>query len=82
MIVFIYILVGIAAVLFGFYLGRGTYSQSIEDIEVRLGKGKPRRAKRHFMWLNYLKPEERGSEKRRRYQPIRRAVPRDSEDSS
>jgi len=64
--VFIYVLVGIAMVLFGFYLGRGTYSQSIEEVEARLGRGKPRRAKRHFMWLNYLKAEDRASERRRR----------------
>ena len=63
---FIYVLVGIAMVLFGFYLGRGTYSQSIEEVEARLGRGKPRRAKRHFMWLNYLKAEDRASERRRR----------------
>ncbi len=66
MTVFIYVLVGIAMVLFGFYLGRGTYSQSIEEVEARLGRGKPRRAKRHFMWLNYLKAEDRASERRRR----------------
>ncbi|SVD04075.1 uncharacterized protein METZ01_LOCUS356929, partial [marine metagenome] len=64
--VFIYVLVGIAMVLFGFYLGRGTYSQSIEEVEARLGRGKPRRVKRHFMWLNYLKAEDRASERRRR----------------
>jgi len=81
-IVFIYVLVGIAAVSFGFYLGRGTYSQSIEDIEERLGKGRLRRAKRHFMWLNYLKPEDRASKRRRRHQPMRRVIPRDSEESS
>ncbi len=66
MIEFIYILAAILAVLFGFYLGRGTYSQSIEEVEARMGKGKPRRVKRHFMWLNYMKPEDRASERRRR----------------
>ncbi len=66
MIEFIYVLVGILAVIFGFYLGRGTYSQSIEEVEDRMGKGKPRRAKRHFMWLNYMRPEDRASKRRRR----------------
>ena len=68
MIEFIYVLVGILAVIFGFYLGRGTYSQSIEEVEERMGKGKPRRAKRHFMWLNYMRPEDRASKRRRREQ--------------
>ena len=66
MIEFIYVLVGILAVIFGFYLVRGTYSQSIEEVEDRMGKGKPRRAKRHFMWLNYMRPEDRASKRRRR----------------
>ena len=56
MIEFIYVLAGILAVIFGFYLGRGTYNQSVEEVEARMGKGKPRRAKRHFMWLNYMRP--------------------------
>ncbi len=68
MIEFIYVVVGILAVIFGFYLGRGTYSQSIEEVEERMGKGKPRRAKRHFMWLNYMRPEDRASKRRRREQ--------------
>ncbi len=68
MIEFIYVVVAILAVIFGFYLGRGTYSQSIEEVEERMGKGKPRRAKRHFMWLNYMRPEDRASKRRRREQ--------------
>ena len=68
MIEFIYVLVGILAVIFGFYLGRGTYSQSIEEVEDRMGKGKPRRAKRHFLWLNYMRPEDRASKRRRQEQ--------------
>ncbi|MBE23033.1 MAG: hypothetical protein CME29_08755 [Gemmatimonadetes bacterium] len=66
MIEFIYVLAGILAVIFGFYLGRGTYNQSVEEVEARMGKGKPRRAKRHFMWLNYMRPEDRASKRRRR----------------
>ena len=68
MIEFIYVLAGILAVIFGFYLGRGTYNQSVEEVEARMGKGKPRRAKRHFMWLNYMRPEDRASKRRRREQ--------------
>ena len=45
MIEFIYVLAGILAVIFGFYLGRGTYNQSVEEVEARMGKGKPRRAR-------------------------------------
>jgi len=63
---FIYVLAGILAVIFGFYLGRGTYNQSVEEVEARMGKGKPRRAKRHFMWLDYMRPEDRASKRRRR----------------
>ena len=66
MIEFIYVLAGILAVIFGFYLGRGTYNQSVEEVAARMGKGKPRRAKRHFMWLNYMRPEDRASKRRRR----------------
>ena len=66
MIEFIYVLAGILAVIFGFYLGRGTYNQSVEEVEARMGKGKPRRAKRHFMWLDYRRPEDRASKRRRR----------------
>ena len=66
MIEFIYVLAGILAVIFGFYLGRGTYNQSVVEVEARMGKGKPRRAKRHFMWLNYMRPEDRASKRRRR----------------
>ena len=66
MIEFIYVLAGILAVIFGFYLGRGTYNQSVEEVEARMGIGKPRRAKRHFMWLNYMRPEDRASKRRRR----------------
>ncbi|MDE0806343.1 MAG: hypothetical protein OSA24_02235 [Longimicrobiales bacterium] len=82
MTVFIYSLLGIAMVLFGFYLGRGTYSQSIEEVEARLGKGNPRRAKRHFMWLNYMKAEDTASKRRRRHEPMRRVIPRDREGDS
>ena len=66
MIEFIYVLAGILAVIFGFYLGRGTYNQSVAEVEARMGKGKPRRAKRHFMWLDYMRPEDRASKRRRR----------------
>ena len=66
MIEFIYVLAGILAVIFGFYLGRGTYNLSVEEVEARMGKGKPRRAKRHFMWLDYMRPEDRASKRRRR----------------
>ena len=66
MIEVIYVLAGILAVIFGFYLGRGTYNQSVEEVEARMGKGKPRRAKRHFMWLDYMRPEDRASKRRRR----------------
>ena len=65
MILFLQILAALAAVALGFYLGYAPYSQSREEIEVRMGGGKPRRSKRHFMWLNYFKADERASSRGR-----------------
>ena len=66
MILFLQILGGIAAVALGFYLGNGRYTQTQAEIEARLGGGKPRRAKRHFMWLNYFRTVERASDRGRK----------------
>jgi len=77
MIVFLQILGALAAVALGFYLGYAPYSQSREEIEARMGTGKPRRAKRHFMWLNYFKTDERASTRGRTRQRFKTAVPRD-----
>lgn len=50
----------------GLYLGRGTFTQTREEIDHRLASGghPPRKAKRHFMWLNYMRPTKRASERR------------------
>ena len=64
-ILFLKILGGIAAVALGIFLGGGRYTQSQEEIEFRMGGGKPRRPKRHFMWLDMLRTDERGSDRRR-----------------
>ena len=80
MILFLKILGGIAAVALGIFLGAGRYTQSPEEIEARMGGGRPRRAKRHFMWLNYLRVEQRGSDRRRSRQPFKTAVARDKKD--
>ena len=77
MILFLQILGGLAAVALGFYLGNGRYTQSQEEIEARLGSGKPRRAKRHFMWLDWIKAEQRGSDRRRTREHFKTAVARD-----
>ncbi len=61
MILFLKILGGIAALALGIFLGFGRCTQSQEEIEVRMGGGKPRRAQRHFMWLNYFRTQERSS---------------------
>ena len=61
MILFLKILGGVAALALGIFLRFGRYTQSPEEIEVRMGGGKPRRAKRHFMWLNYFRTQERSS---------------------
>ena len=80
MILFLQILGGLAAVALGFYLGNGRYTQSQAEIEARLGGGKPRRAKRHFMWLNYFKADERASDRRRTRPRFKTVVARDKND--
>ncbi len=80
MILFLQILGGLAAVALGFYLGNGRYTQSQQEIEVRLGGGKPRRAKRHFMWLDYFRADERASERGRPRQRFKMVVARDKND--
>ena len=77
MVLFLKILVGVAALALGMYLGGGGYTQTPDEVEARLGKGLPRRAKRHFMWLNYIKVGERASERRRERRRFKTAVARD-----
>ncbi len=76
MILFLQILGAVAAVALGFYLGYAPYTQSQEEIEARMGSGKPRRAKRHFMWLNYFRTDERASTRGRPRQRYKTFVPR------
>ena len=64
MIVFLQILGAVAALALGIYLGSGGFTQSQDEIEARLGVGKPRKAKRHFMWLDYFRADERASKRR------------------
>ena len=82
MILFLKILGGIGAVAFGIFLGTGRYTQTPKEIEMRLGGGKPRKAKRHFMWLNFLKANERGSDRRRTRSHFKTAVARERTDRS
>ena len=79
-ILFLKILGGVAAVALGIFLGGGRYTQSQAEIEARLGVGKPRRAKRHFMWLDYFKAHERPSDRRRTRQHFKTAVARDKDE--
>ena len=72
------ILGGIAALALGIYLGGGRYTQTPEDVAARLGKGIPRKAKRHFIWLNLLKVGPRGSDRRRGRQHFKTAASRDT----
>ncbi len=80
MILFLQILGGLAAVAFGFYLGNGRYTQTREEIEARMGTGKPRQPKRHFMWLDYFRANERASVRGRKRQRFQMAVARDKKD--
>ena len=80
MILTLKILGGIVALGLGIYLGGGGYNQSLEEVEMRLGKGHPRKAKRHFMWLNYMKANPRASELRRGREHFKTAVAKDRRD--
>ncbi|RMH13725.1 MAG: hypothetical protein D6701_12010 [Gemmatimonadetes bacterium] len=73
------VVLAIAALLLGIYLGMGRFSQTPEEIEQLLGRGQRRKAKRHFMWLDYLKPTQRASARRARPSRFRTAAPRISE---
>jgi hypothetical protein len=68
-VLFLKVLGGVLAVLLGILLGRGENRQTSDEMDQLLGKGRPRKAKRHFMWLNYMKADKRASERRakRRY---------------
>ncbi len=49
----------------GLYLGAGNFTQTREEIDHRLvSGGRPRKAKRHFMWLDYMRPTKRASARR------------------
>ena len=74
MVLFLKILGGIAAVALGIYLGLGENHQSSEEMGQRLGRGVPRKAKRHFMWLNYMKPVKRASARRAKRNYFRTAT--------
>ena len=76
MILFLKILGGLGAVALGMYLGGGGYTQSQKEIEARLGVGQPRRAKRHFMWLDWLTAIKPASDRRRKRTHFKTAVPR------
>jgi len=77
LIFFLKILAAVAALALGIYLGGAGQAQSSEEISARLGKGHKRKAKNHFMWLNYLKVGQRGSERRRERRHFKTAIARD-----
>lgn len=64
MVLFLKILGGIAAVMLGIYLGIGENRQTADEMGQLLGRGQPRKAKRHFMWLNWMKANKRASQRR------------------
>lgn len=67
MTLFLMILGGVAALALGIWLGLGRYDQSPSELDRRLGeKGYRRKAKRHFMYLDYLRPGGKGSERKKR----------------
>jgi hypothetical protein len=72
------ILLGVAALLLGIWLGLpGRYTQTPEDIDKAIERGGARRntVKRHFTPLDWLRKDQRGSEKRRQHRHFRTAAP-------
>jgi len=76
------ILGGIAAVALGIYLGLGENRQTVEEMEQSLGKGHRRKAKRHFMWLNWLKADKPASHRRAKRSYFRTATAKGPDDKS
>lgn len=76
MVLILKILGGLLALALGVYLGWGRYSQTPDEIAQAMGHGKPRKAKRHFMWLNYMKTTERASSRRAQRRYFETATPR------
>ena len=79
---FFEILLGIAAVLFGVWLGLpGRFEQSTDEIEQLMARGgsKRRKVKRHFTPLDWWRKDERASDRRRAEsrRHFRTAVPDD-----
>lgn len=80
MVLILKILGGVLALGLGIFLGWGRYTQTPEEIAQAMGHGKPRKAKRHFMWLNYMKANERASERRAKRKYFGTAAPRTRDD--
>lgn len=75
---FLEILLGIAALALGIWLGLpGRYTQSTDDVEKAMERGGARRntVKRHFTPLDWFRKEEKGSHRRRRRRHFRTAAP-------
>jgi hypothetical protein len=74
------ILLGIAAVALGIWLGLpGRYTQSVDEIEKAMERGGARRntVKRHFTPLDWFRKEQKGSDRRRQRRHFRTAAPED-----
>ena len=75
MILLLKIIGGLAALGLGIFLGVGTNRQSSDEMGQLLGRGQPRKVKQHFMWLNnYMKPQQRGSQRRAKREPFKTAA--------
>lgn len=82
MVLILKILGGLAAVGLGIYLGVGSNRQTVDEIQGLLGRGRPRKAKRHFRWINYMGADKRASERRaqRRYFKTATSTKRESDE--
>ncbi len=72
------ILLGVAALGLGIWLGRpARYTQSLDEIDKAMERGGARRnqVKRHFTPLDWLRKESKGSDRRRQRRHFRTAAP-------
>lgn len=69
---------GVLALLLGIWLGLpGRYERRSEDeiAELLEGEGRRKKTRRHFMYLNWFRKEEKASHRRRERRHFRTAAP-------
>lgn len=77
------VVLGVLALALGIWLGLpGRYEQTHQELDeaMRRPGGRPNKARRHFMVLDWLRNERRGSERRRQRRHFRTAAPRSDDE--